>query len=259
MLNAMSPTEKAFYESLLSITNEETLNTTLQGLPQDQRDTFVELKYFTKAEVETYRQGLSEAEREKFDLYRTRFRYMDDCEIAECADFLNSITGASSAQGFDTLRTVALDGSKTYQYVYVTKLVLVLSQRVDTSYCKSGDLTKYNTDKTLYGDDKLKDTVTVTYTFSQGTDGQNRITADYSYKYMTKLNTSEFTDADSNVITRKLNYATNGTTVVPGCEAQVDAENDSIKLNLYFSENSMSYTDKGMVKLRNSYVLHDAK
>ena len=257
-LNAMSPTERAFYESLLSITNEETLNTTLQGLPQVQRDTFVDLKYFNAAEVETYRQSLTDEERAKFDSYRNRFRYMDDCEQNECAEFLNSITGASSAKSFDTLKTVA-GGTQTYKNVYVTKLTLVLSQRVDTSYCKAADLSKYNSDKTLYGDDKLKDTVTVTYTFGQGTDGQNRITADYKYKYMTKLNTSEFTDADSNVVTKKLNYATNGTTVVPGCEAQVDADNDSIKLNLYFSENSMSYTDRGMVKLRNSYVLHDAK
>jgi len=48
-------------------------------------------------------------------------------------------------------------------------------------------------------------------------------------------------------------------TVVPGCLAQIDAENDSIKLLMYFAENSMSYKDVGMVKLRNSNVLHDAK
>ena len=85
----MSPTERAFYESLLSITNEETLNTTLQGLPQVQRDTFVDLKYFNAAEVETYRQSLTDEERAKFDSYRNRFRYMDDCEQNECAEFLN--------------------------------------------------------------------------------------------------------------------------------------------------------------------------
>ena len=262
MLNAMSPTERAFYESLLSITNEVTLETTLQGLTQAERDTYVSLKYYNESEVEQYRESLNDADRAEFDLYRNRFRYMDEIEQTECADFLNSISGISSAESFDSLKhtyTEASTGKEKYSYdlVYITTLKLELSQKVDTSNCTS--TATYNADKTRFADNNLKDSVTVTYTFSQGTDGQNQIKVDYNYKYMDKLNTTTYVGIDNNVVTRKLNYATGSTGIIPGCEAMIDAENDSIKLNLYFSENSMSYTDRGMVKLRNSYVLHDAK
>ena len=73
------------------------------------------------------------------------------------------------------------------------------------------------------------------------------------YKYMTDLSTDD-------IYSKQLNYAEDSSgNVIPGCEAQIDAQKDSIKLYLYFADKSMTYTDRGMVKVRNSYVLHDAK
>lgn len=214
-------------------------------------------------------------DRKAFDSYWNRFKFMNADEIDEAATFLDSVTSPSSTHSFSELCSVnASTGDKSYKNLYITQLTLVYMQDVDLSNCTASDQTRFNTDKTLYSsgikevdsggvvsdtlDYTPKDTVTVTYTFG-ATGDENKIKVDYNYKYMTKLNTSNFTGVDNNVVTNKLNYAVSGTNVVPGCEAQIDAENDSIKLFLYFAENSMSYTDRGMVKLRNSNVLHDAK
>ena len=82
----------------------------------------------------------------------------------------------------------------------------------------------------------------------------------YEYHAMDKLNSSSY--ADNDVFAKTLNYVKAGsggtTTILPGVVCQIDGEKDSIKLDLYFADKSMTYTDRGMIVLRNSYVLHDA-
>lgn len=278
LLNAMTPADQAFYNDLLT-TPADQINDKLENhCTQAQRDTYVKLVYYTDSEVSQQREAMSADDRKAFDSYWNRFKFMNADEIDEAATFLDSVTSPSSTHSFSELCSVnASTGDKSYKNLYITQLTLVYMQDVDLSNCTASDQTRFNTDKTLYSsgikevdsggvktvvsdtlDYTPKDTVTVTYTFG-ATGDENKIKVDYNYKYMTKLNTSNFTGVDNNVVTNKLNYAVSGTNVVPGCEAQIDAENDSIKLFLYFAENSMSYTDRGMVKLRNSYVLHDAK
>ena len=224
---------------------------------QAERDTYVSLVYYSPSEVDDMKASMTDDEKKAFDSFWNRYRYMDNIQKDEAAVFLDSIPNPSSTKNFDTLSKTEADGSKTYKYLYITEIVLVLSQNVDTSYCDASSLAKFNSDKAAMSSlgTEPTDQVTVKYTFG-GSGSENQIKVDYSYKYMVKLNSSNY---DSDILTKKLNYADAGGVPVPGCEAQIDAENDSMKIFLYFAENSMSYTDRGMVKLRNSYVLHDAK
>ena len=281
MLDAMTDAEKAFYTDLLN-TPEDQINAKLQTCTQDQRDTYVKLVYYTDSEVNAMREAMNADDRKAFDSYWNRFKYMNQAQINEATAFLDSVPSPAATKSFSTLSTKAAGSTPTYSKLYITELIVVYSQDVDTSNCTTADVNRFNADKTSYStgvkevesadadgnitksvvSDNLdytpKDTVTVKYTFGEAGD-ENKIKVEYTYKYMTKLNTSNFTGVDNNVVTDKLNYVVCDDKVVPGCEAEIDAANDSIKLFLYFSENGMSYTDKGMVKLRNSYVLHDAK
>ena len=154
------------------------------------------------------------------------------------------------ALDFSTL--IVDKNSNKYSYVYITKLILEYPMKINSNYVPSGVTVPAG----------AKDEVTVTYSFVKDpTPGKDKmdINVTYNYKYMTALNTA----AGSELICDQLNYlnyTSGGSAVyIPGCEAQVDYLNDSIKLNLYFADNSMSYKDLGMIKLRNSYILHDAK
>ena len=222
MLNAMTDTEKDFYND--------------------------------PKESEEYAKTLSDDEREKYSVYSNRFRYFGAAEKSEEVTFLKSVPTKTNSS-FSTLSS-GTGSSKTYKYLYITKLVIVYSQRADTAFMS--DTSAYNTEKAKpeYNGKAPNDEVTVTYTFG-GAGTEKQIRCDYKYKYMDELNTTKYTD--NNILTKQLNYCNANGTTVPGCEAQIDAENDSIKLYLYFADKSMTYTDRGMVKIRNSYVLHDAK
>ena len=85
--------------------------------------------------------------------------------------------------------------------------------------------------------------------------------ASYTYGAMDKLNT--VVSGDSDVFTKSLNYVnatiSGSSSKVPGVVCFVDGNRDVIGLDMYFAQRSMSYTDNGMIYMRNSYVLHDAK
>lgn len=253
MLNAMTETEKDFYNDLLN-TSDVDIDAKLQTLTDEQLKKFRELKFFDPKESEEYAKTLSDDEREKYSVYSNRFRYFGAAEKSEEVTFLKSVPTKTNSS-FSTLSS-GTGSSKTYKYLYITKLVIVYSQRADTAFMS--DTSAYNTEKAKpeYNGKAPNDEVTVTYTFG-GAGTEKQIRCDYKYKYMDELNTTKYTD--NNILTKQLNYCNANGTTVPGCEAQIDAENDSIKLYLYFADNSMTYTDRGMVKIRNSYVLHDAK
>ena len=42
---------------------------------------------------------------------------------------------------------------------------------------------------------------------------------------------------------------------VAGCTANIDAKNNSVKLDIYYNQSNMTYTTNGRVNPRNSYVL----
>lgn len=253
MLNAMTDDEKTFYNDLLN-TSDVDIDAKLQTLTDDQLNKFRKLKFFDPKESEEYAKTLSDDERAKYNVYSNRFRYFGAAEKSEEVTFLKSVPTKTNSS-FSVLSSGS-GSSKSYKYLYITKLVIVYSQRANTDYMS--DTSAYNTEKAKpeYNGKAPNDEVTVTYTFG-GAGTEKQIRCDYKYKYMDELNTTKYTD--NNILTKQLNYCNANGTAVPGCEAQIDAENDSIKLYLYFADNSMTYTDRGMVKIRNSYVLHDAK
>ena len=256
MLATMTASDQAFYTDLLN-TAESDIETKLQTCTADQVDMYRKLKFYTPAESDEIAKGLSDDEKVLYNAYSNRFRYFSAAEKSEEVTFLKSIPTKTNSD-FGTLSTVESGGTMKYKYVYITKLVIVYSQKADESFMSGTNLTAYNTEKAKpeYGGKKPNDEVTVTYTFG-GTGTESQIRCDYTYKYMNELDTSKY--SDNNILTKQLNHATSNGTDIPGCEAQIDAEKDSIKLYLYFADKSMTYTDRGMVKIRNSYVLHDSK
>lgn len=255
MLNSMTAADRAFYEGLLA-TPDSDIETALNACTSDQVDTYRKLKYYSASEFDEVIKSMSDDQKAEYKTYYNRVRYFDAQQISEEATFINALP-KKTYSSFDSLMTVG-PSSTSYDYLYITKLVLVFSQKIDSSYCDSTTKTKY--DAEVAAGEKPKDEVTVTYTFGGGAGHEKEIYVDYDYKYMTALNTSSYSGIDNDVLTKQLNYATDASgNVIPGCEAQIDAEKDSIKLFLYFADNSMTYTDRGMVKIRNSYVLHDAK
>jgi prepilin-type N-terminal cleavage/methylation domain-containing protein len=101
------------------------------------------------------------------------------------------------------------------------------------------------------------DTCTVTYLF----DGNNMYVG-RTYKYMSTKNdmwTGSTSDMSPWLYTSSLNYAVCGSDTVSGVVAAVNVANGSVSLKLNFSAKKMSYTTDGLVNIRNSYVLKDAK
>jgi len=258
MLEAM-PTEEErnFYKDLLATPKSDIVDK-MENLPasdvdafgplENIKDTYYKLTNYSKSEHDAYRDTLNDTERALYDSYWNRFRYIDDAEIAECESFLNPLKSNTDAIGFENLK---IQSTGEYRNLYITKLVIEYSIKVDNSFTDSVTTEKM-------------DQVLVTYTFGDE-NNPSYIYVDYDYKYMNKLDSSHYQDIggntlyDNNILSKKLNYAKCDGKVIPGCEAQVDADNNSMKLFLYFADNSMSYTDRGMVQVRNSYVLHDAK
>lgn len=246
--------DRATYEALLN-TPQSDLEAALQACTPEQVEKYRQLRFYSPAESDEIAKSLSDEDRALYYAYSNRFRYFSNAEKTEEVNFLKTVPTKANSD-FATLSKAETDGSMTYTYLYITKLVIVYTQKADTSFMS--DPSTFNADKAKPENNGKapNDEVTVTYTFG-GAGTENQIRCDYKYKYMDELNTSKY--SDNNILTKQLNYATSNGVTVPGCEAQIDAEKDSIKLYLYFADKSMTYTDRGMVKIRNSYVLHDAK
>jgi len=91
------------------------------------------------------------------------------------------------------------------------------------------------------------DEVTTTYTFDK-----NVMTVSSKYKYMYKLNTYSNDDAEYTNLIKFLNI---GGKDVPGVIARVDAENQSIELEIHVGNNKESYVSTGIINLKNNNVL----
>ena len=252
LLAGFSATDRAFYEKLLTATESE-IELELSTCTEDQVDTYRALKFYDPAEKDEILRTMSDDDRALYNAYDNRFRYFSSSEISEEATFLKSVPDETHLS-FDTLSKSESDGTMKYKYLYITKLKIVYSQKANENFMDTTSKSAYTAEKSKpeYGGKDPNDEVTVTYTFGEA-DHEKEIGCKVEYKYMTDLDTDD-------IYSKQLNYAEDSSgNVIPGCEAQIDAEKDSIKLYLYFADKSMTYTDRGMVKIRNSYVLHDAK
>ena len=147
---------------------------------------------------------------------------------------------------FMTLKTTDGAGTTSYTEVYITKLTI--------KYAVPMDISAVPADKQSEASALSVDTCTAVYEF----DGKNMYLS-RTYEYMTTLNdTASGADKSNQLYSSSLNYVelADGTTIT-GAVATVDAENNSIGIELMFADKSMSYTTLGMVNIRNSYVLKD--
>lgn len=142
--------------------------------------------------------------------------------------------------------TAFTDPSVNGKYFYPLKIII---RRKETSY-----------DPSNYSAGKLTDTVVETYTFDE-----NKIRYKEIYTTNQNMNTKTSTTSDQyaapDLLAAELNYVKAGNSIpfIPGCRMKFDAESDSVAMTMYFADRSKSYTSDGMVDIKNSYVLHDAK
>ena len=91
------------------------------------------------------------------------------------------------------------------------------------------------------------DDVTTTYSFDK-----NVMKVSSKYKYMYKLNTYSIDDKE---YTNLIKYLNIGGKDVPGIIARVDAENQSIELEIHVGNDKESFVSSGIINLKNNNVL----
>ena len=91
------------------------------------------------------------------------------------------------------------------------------------------------------------DDVTTTYSFKK-----NVMTVSSKYKYMYKLDTYSIDDKE---YTNLIKYLNIGGKDVPGIIARVDAENQSIELEVHVGNDKESFVSSGIINLKNNNVL----
>ena len=95
----------------------------------------------------------------------------------------------------------------------------------------------------------------VTYEFDE-----NKIYVSRKYLYNTSLDTYATTDRDLLLFSSDLSYAKcKNDVIVPGVVAAFDADNGCVGLEMYFNYENMTYGVNQLIKVRNSFVLKEAK
>jgi prepilin-type N-terminal cleavage/methylation domain-containing protein len=190
-------------------------------------------------------------EKDKFNTYYYKLRYMSDDERSLYSNFISSIP-AGTYTSFGSLKTSTSDGTGstpkyTYDDIYVTKLVIMYLTPYDEKY-KGASVT--------VPADTVYDNCTVTYEFVKDGKSQVHITTDYDY--MTSIESDDtFTDM--------LNYRMTGSTIIPGMVANVDSSNNAIGIKMYFAKSinndpdGRKYNSEGIITFRNSNVVKNAK
>ena len=156
-----------------------------------------------------------------------------------------------------------------YKDVYVLQMKIKYSVPLELAGLPdsvSGDAEFYGADGKFRKD--LTDDCTATIAFEN-----NVMKIKLEYDLMQKYNTND-SDEDNLVYTKNINYIVDsGDVAVPGVIAKIDAENESILLDMHFAQKSgekqkedgsypgtgMQYDSVGMINIRNSYVLKDMK
>ncbi|MBO4864485.1 MAG: prepilin-type N-terminal cleavage/methylation domain-containing protein [Eubacterium sp.] len=213
---------------------------------------------------------MSDTQKDQFDSFYENVKNLEWYEARRYGEFVDYVKGSSTAPtgtGFTAFNSSSIksitSGVNTYGNVYITKLVMEYSVPMDNS--KVTDTSKietYNYSNPQDPNDPASDLTAnapdyciATYTFSA-----NKMYVEYDYHAMDRLDTN-LTDAsypENTLYSTLLNYVDDGTDKYSAVGAQFDAETDSFKLEMHFTDKKMNYTDTGMTKIRNSYVLHDA-
>lgn len=192
-----------------------------------------------------------------FDSYYQKFRYMSDEEKAQYKRFLSSLPGGTYKPFTDTaFKEINASNETIYHNVYIKKIVIMYAVPLKGEYVpdslKASAMYEdpHNAGSYLWKDN---DFCIETIEFNNSS-----MYVSNSYQYMTEINSSGAIVSDNNLYVSDINYSKVGSNIIPGVVAKIDGDNDSIMLNVYFAKYDMSYQNKGMTVIRNSYVLHDA-
>ena len=169
-------------------------------------------------------------------------------------------------------KATATDADDMFTEVYLTELKIKYSVPLEVGGVPAAQLGPLKSDTSIYDNatGKFKpganDICTATYTFNE-----NVVSIKLEYDIMTKYNT-DTSDPDNLVFTDCLNFTNANGTLVPGVKARIDAENGAIGLDMFFAQRTsrnqktdesypatgMEYISRGMINIRNSFVLMDA-
>lgn len=214
----------------------------------------------------SYTSSYNDDQKKKFNSFFDTIRYWDAYEVERYGDFVDyvdSISGGGPYTAFtdSTIKSGSMSAGFNFADIYITKIVFQYNTPLNENYVTdTSKIVNYTyTYETTDGfgnvtintaTAKADDYCRTTYEFS-GTD----MNVSTKYGAMDKL------DSATGLYTNTLNYVKSsdaGVGNLAGVVAQIDGEKDGIKIDLFFADKSMSYTDRGMVILRNSYVLHNA-
>ncbi len=278
---------KAGDMNILDLASDPALATTCSGLLNEICGKTVTSR---EAVYNAKRAALSDPVKQaKFDKVYDQIKNMHWTEAKTYGAFLDSIydTYKSDKTSFITFEDVSLkDVSKissnpdeVYTKIYVSKIVLDYETPLDTHNVPSTKLSSIDdydvikevdlgggTVTTITDSEQVNDQCNCAYKF----DG-NLIKFEKDYFWMDDLDTPDMDDPSTekdSIYSKTLNYIANtdGSDTdddkpksLSGVVALLDGENDALELDMYFSDKSMSFTNRGMTYLRNSYVLHDSK
>ncbi len=207
--------------------------------------------------------------------------YVKDAEMKEFIKNNPSVYGTADAASIGDANIKLFSEFDSSKYFYVKKIAIMTSVPIDMSAVPSSIIDAQSAteiklrdqladpannevtvkiEQTASGTDAYTeyDNVVHIYTF----DGANMY-YEKQYSFMTNLNDKIIgTNKDACLYNSGFSYVkTGGTTPVniSGCKATIDAENGAIGVDLMFNDRNMTYTTKGMVNIRNSYVLKGRK
>lgn len=174
------------------------------------------------------------------------------------ADDLNFEDYAVKTNGsYKYLKRITVDGDETttqFSKLYLYRIYVTYKVPYEAAY----DSDNSNDDGEAVPAGTEKDTCSAVIIFDA-----NRIYITKTYEYMDKLDadfgSGSEAERDACLYTSKLNYLRNGTVSYSAAIATVDAENQSIGLELRFLDNKMTYTVSGITNVKNSYVFVDPK
>lgn len=189
-----------------------------------------------------------------------------DILVAEAAGLSadDKLTYLAGNHSFDEYETTDPSGISSYKKIYLKKLELWHSVPFDSSSANSSPGASGSFNVTHTDDDgnivvtNVKpedlDVCHVTYYFE---DDKMYITREYLY--MDSLNdTGDMTDPDekkNHLFTSKLRYVKDSTVNYTAAFVTLSEKNNAMGVELLFSDENKTYNSKGMINIRNSYVL----
>jgi hypothetical protein len=239
-----------------------------------------------RAEVsEDLLNGMTDDEKAKFNSFYNNVKSMYSYEAVRYGKFLDYVKGKTTSATevrFDDYTSYVdntdpdkpvytlkkkLDGSTNNYGFYITRIIVEYSVPLDTYDITQTPKHVYDTsklDKFTHPDSKNPGGPDITeyaedYCIADYKFTGKEVHVSYDYGAMDELDSSGDVDDPSSVYSKLLCYVDKGNGDVSGVVGRFDSESDSFELDMYFADKQRNYNDKGMTKMRNSYVLHDAK